>query len=52
MVDDTGRCVLWGWSWEARDSADVGADGWAGVLTVARLLDLAADGWRTRMAAS
>ena len=43
-VDDTGRCVLWGWAWEARDDADVLADGWAGLLTVPRVLELTADG--------
>lgn len=43
-VDATGRCLLWGWAWEARDVADVRRDGWAGLLTVPRVLDLAADG--------
>lgn len=43
-VDATGRCLLWGWVWEARDAADVELDGWAGLLTVPRVLGLAADG--------
>lgn len=44
MMDDSGRCLLWGWSWEARSGADAAADGWAGVLTVPRLVQLARDG--------
>lgn len=43
-VDSTGRCVLWGWAWEGRCDADVADDGWAGLLTVPRVVDLAADG--------
>lgn len=43
-VDPTGRCLLWGWVWEAREDADVEQDGWAGLLTVPRVVELAADG--------
>ncbi len=43
-VEDTGRCLLWGWAWEARDAADVEAAGWAGLLTVPRVVELASDG--------
>ena len=43
-VDDAGRCLLWGWAWEARDETGVEEDGWAGLLTVPRELTLAADG--------
>ena len=43
-VDGDGRCLLWGWSWEARNQALADADGWAGVLTAPRLVVIAADG--------
>ena len=43
-VDPTGRCLLWGWAWEARDDSAVEQDGWAGLLTVPRVVELAADG--------
>ncbi|MEY9836249.1 glycoside hydrolase family 32 protein [Streptacidiphilus sp. EB103A] len=46
-----GRWLLWAWSWEARDAAQVGAPstwtdevGWAGMLTLPRELTLAEDG--------
>lgn len=39
-----GRALLWAWSWEHGRSADeVGAAGWAGVLTFARELSLHGD---------
>lgn len=43
-LDPTGRCLLWGWAWEARDDSAVEQDGWAGLLTVPRVVELAADG--------
>ena len=43
-VDASGRCLLWGWIWEARDVADVEQDGWAGLLSVPRVVHLAPDG--------
>lgn len=43
-VDPTGRCLLWGWVWEAREDSAVEQDGWAGLLTVPRVVELAADG--------
>jgi beta-fructofuranosidase len=37
------RVLLWGWSWERRDQAEVDAAGWAGALTWPRELTLAGD---------
>ncbi|MGN9907736.1 glycoside hydrolase family 32 protein [Phytohabitans sp. LJ34] len=34
------RVLLWGWSWEDRTDADVLAGGWAGLLTLPRVLTL------------
>ncbi|MFP1624279.1 glycoside hydrolase family 32 protein [Streptomyces sp. 5K101] len=46
-----GRWLMWGWIWEARDEARVGAPsewtdevGWAGMLSLPRELTLDADG--------
>ncbi|ONI91120.1 glycosyl hydrolase [Saccharothrix sp. ALI-22-I] len=39
-----GRWLLWGWSWEARDTEWSRAAGWAGVLTVPREVSLTEDG--------
>jgi beta-fructofuranosidase len=46
-----GRWLMWGWAWEARDAAQVGAPstwtdevGWAGLLTLPREVTLGADG--------
>jgi beta-fructofuranosidase len=38
------RTLMWGWSWEDRDEADVLAAGWAGALTLPRELTLDAAG--------
>ncbi|MEU6611937.1 glycoside hydrolase family 32 protein [Streptomyces shenzhenensis] len=39
-----GRWLLWGWSWEARDTEWVREAGWAGLLTLPREVTLAEDG--------
>lgn len=54
MRDDGGRVILWGWSREARGMGPGGRDwrdnpvqraaGWAGVLTLPRVLTLRSDG--------
>jgi beta-fructofuranosidase len=44
MRDDQGRRIVWGWSWEARRSAAQRAAGWAGVMSLPRLLTLRPDG--------
>lgn len=43
-MDSRGRWLLWAWSWEARPDDAAAADGWAGVLTLPRVLRLGADG--------
>ena len=44
LLDDKGRRILWGWSWEGRSDAAQHAAGWAGVMTLPRVLTLSADG--------
>jgi beta-fructofuranosidase len=44
MADDRGRRLAWGWSWEGRDEAAAREQGWAGVLTLPRVLGLAPGG--------
>ncbi|GJF35038.1 glycosyl hydrolase family 32 [Kitasatospora sp. NE20-6] len=39
-----GRWLLWGWSWEARDTDWSDEAGWAGTLTLPRELTLTQDG--------
>ncbi|MFJ3441023.1 glycoside hydrolase family 32 protein [Streptomyces sp. NPDC086081] len=41
VLQEPGRALLWGWSWEARERGD--AD-WAGVLTAPRVVDVHPDG--------
>jgi beta-fructofuranosidase len=38
-----GSAISWAWSWEARAAEAQRADGWAGVLTVPRILELEGD---------
>jgi beta-fructofuranosidase len=45
------RTLLWGWSWERRDQAEVDAAGWAGALTWPRELTLSGDRLTSRPAA-
>ncbi|MEU9475818.1 glycoside hydrolase family 32 protein [Streptomyces sp. NPDC048191] len=41
---EPGRALMWGWSWEARETAEVLAAGWAGTLTAPRVVDVRPDG--------
>jgi beta-fructofuranosidase len=43
LHDATGRTVLWAWSWEARSPERQRADGYAGVLSLPRRLELVGD---------
>jgi beta-fructofuranosidase len=44
MMDEQGRRVLWGWIREGRSDAAQRAAGWAGVMSLPRVVSLAADG--------
>jgi beta-fructofuranosidase len=44
MLDDKGRRIIWGWSWEARSSEAQRAAGWAGVMSLPRILSPRPDG--------
>jgi beta-fructofuranosidase len=44
MADAHGRRLVWAWSWEARDEAAALEQGWAGVLTLPRVLSLTPEG--------
>lgn len=44
FVDDAGRRLMFGWLQEARSEAAQRAAGWAGVMTLPRVLSLAPDG--------
>ncbi|GGS53226.1 glycoside hydrolase family 32 protein [Streptomyces cinerochromogenes] len=44
VLQEPGRALMWGWSWEARDEAAVLAAGWAGTLTAPRVVDVHPDG--------
>jgi len=44
LLDDGGRRVFWAWVCEARSVAAQQAAGWSGVLSLPRVLSLAADG--------
>ncbi|SBT95802.1 beta-fructofuranosidase [Streptomyces sp. DI166] len=44
VLQSDGRALMWGWSWEAREQAEVDRAGWAGVLTAPRVVDAHADG--------
>lgn len=41
---DDDRALMWGWSWEARQTPQVLAAGWAGTLTAPRVVDVHPDG--------
>ncbi|MFF3918162.1 glycoside hydrolase family 32 protein [Streptomyces sp. NPDC001852] len=41
---DDDRALMWGWSWEARETSEVLAAGWAGTLTAPRVVDVRPDG--------
>lgn len=44
MRDDQGRRLVWGWSWEARPPSAQQAAGWAGMMSLPRVLTLGRDG--------
>ncbi|OXY88709.1 glycoside hydrolase family 32 protein [Streptomyces diastatochromogenes] len=44
VLQEPGRALMWGWSWEARDDSAVREAGWAGVLTAPRMVDVHPDG--------
>ncbi len=44
MVDERGNRILWGWIPETRPEAEYRAAGWAGVMSLPRVLTLGADG--------
>lgn len=41
---ESGRALLWGWSWESRPREGVDRAGWSGVLTAPRVVDTHEDG--------
>jgi beta-fructofuranosidase len=45
MRDRHGRRLMWGWLWEGRDEPAQLAAGWAGVMSLPRVLSLRSDGW-------
>ena len=44
MRDAHGRALMWGWLWEQRTAEAQRAAGWAGVMSLPRVLSLAPDG--------
>jgi beta-fructofuranosidase len=40
MIDSDGNCILWGWITETRPDADLLAAGWAGAMSLPRVLSL------------
>jgi beta-fructofuranosidase len=51
MLDRDGNRVLWGWIPETRPEADLVAAGWAGVMSLPRVMSLSAgDQFQTRIA--
>jgi beta-fructofuranosidase len=44
FLDDRGRRIMWGWIKECLTEEQHGAQGWAGVMTLPRVLDLGDDG--------
>jgi beta-fructofuranosidase len=44
MRDAQGRRLIWGWVWEGRDEPAQLAAGWAGVMSLPRVLSLLPDG--------
>ncbi|MEW2297445.1 glycoside hydrolase family 32 protein [Streptomyces sp. NPDC006743] len=44
VLQEADRTLMWGWSWEAREPAEVERAGWAGVLTAPRVVGTHADG--------
>jgi beta-fructofuranosidase len=48
FLDESGRRIAFGWSREARSVEAQIAAGWAGVMTLPRLLDWREDGWMSQ----
>jgi beta-fructofuranosidase len=44
MLDNQGRRLVWGWLWEGRSDEAQRAAGWAGVMSLPRILTLRPDG--------
>lgn len=44
MCDETGRRLIWGWLWEGRSEQARREAGWAGVMSLPRVLTPGADG--------
>jgi beta-fructofuranosidase len=44
MLDARGRRILWGWVQEARPEAELRAAGWAGAISLPRVLSVSSDG--------
>jgi beta-fructofuranosidase len=44
LLQEAGRVLMWGWSWEARPQTEVDRAGWAGVLTAPRDVGVRPDG--------
>ncbi len=44
LLDDRGRRLMWGWLWEGRDNRALEEAGWAGVMSLPRVLSLRDDG--------
>ncbi len=44
QLDAKGRCILWGWIRETRPQDQYRAAGWAGIMSLPRMLRLDADG--------
>lgn len=44
FADERGRRIMWGWLWEGRSREAQIAAGWAGVMSLPRILTLRADG--------
>ncbi len=44
VLQEDGRALMWGWSWEAREQGEVDRAGWAGVLSAPRVVDVHEDG--------
>src|SRR5262245_16373815 len=45
LRDERGRRIMFGWLWEGRSHEAHEAAGWAGVMSLPRVLSLTADGW-------
>lgn len=44
MLDDKNRRLMWGWFWETRPEKDFRAAGWAGVMSLPRILSVDDEG--------